>query len=66
LLNVFDYDGAEISGPPFAISVPEVKSMFEGCRLELLATKDGTRFVDRPERPVSRFDILTWIIDFPA
>ncbi len=66
LLNVFECDPAEIPGPPFSISVSEVESLFQGCRLELLSTEDGTRFVHRPDRPVSRFDIQTWLVELPA
>jgi len=66
LLNVFEYDPAEMSGPPFTVPASVVESLFTGCRLELLETKDGVRFVDRPDRPVSRFDIHTWLVQLPA
>ena len=66
LLNVFEYDPAEMSGPPFAVPPADVHSLFSDCRVELLESTDGTERVSRPDRPVSRFDILTWLIELPV
>ncbi len=51
LLNVFEYDQSKMSGPPFSLSDDEVRTHFEGCRIELLDERDGLdefpRFRDR-------------------
>lgn len=65
LLSVFEYDSAEMSGPPFAVPASDVHSLFSDCRVELLESTDGAKRVSRPDRPVSRFDILTWLIELP-
>ena len=66
LLNVFEYDEREMAGPPFAVSASEVQSLFSDCRVELLESTDGVNRVNRPDRPVSRFDILTWLVELPT
>ena len=66
LLNVFEYDRSEMDGPPFAVPASEVHSLFSDCRVELLESKNGVSRVHRPDRPVSRFDILTWLIELPT
>ena len=65
LLSVFEYDSTEMAGPPFAVPASDVQSLFSDCRVELLESTDGVERVSRPDRPVSRFDILTWLIELP-
>ena len=66
LLNVFDYDQDEMSGPPFSVPEREVRRLFAGCTLTLLHRKDGSAmFKDNPDRNVTRFDIDTWLIELP-
>jgi thiopurine S-methyltransferase len=66
LLNVFSYDTGEMSGPPFSVPGSEVQSLFSDCRLELLESTDGASAMSRPDRPLTTFDIQTWLIELPA
>ena len=41
LLVTFDYDQARIAGPPFAVSEAEVRRLYDGAMVTLLATQNG-------------------------
>jgi len=66
LLNVFDYDPSEMSGPPFHVPEPDVRRYFADCRLELLSVVDGTKLIQRPDRPVSWLSVYTWLVELPV
>ena len=65
LLDVFDYDPAEMSGPPFHVPGTDVRDYFRDCNLELIEVRDGTAELNRPDRPITRFDMLTWLARVP-
>jgi thiopurine S-methyltransferase len=56
LLIAFDYPQAEMAGPPFAVSVEEVESLYAGqADVRLLAQNDVLKLNPRfQERGVSR------------
>lgn len=66
LLHVFEYDPNELSGPPFSVPAPEVRSLFAEHSLEQLAERDGAAMMSRPDRPLSRFDLHTWLVQLQA
>lgn len=66
LLNVFDYEQGEMSGPPFAVSEAEVRRLYAGCGLALLRRADGRALFSRsPDDKLSRLDIDTWLVELP-
>lgn len=66
LLSVFDYDSAEMTGPPFSVPEADVRALFSDCDLELLSREDARELLSRPDRPLSRCAVDTWLITVPA
>lgn len=63
LLLTVDYPQQEMTGPPFAVDETEIRRLFPGCELQLLAEQDltGQKFARRL-LPVSRLTEQAWLL----